>query len=62
MFDEYVFYVIEGLHCQEKSNNLFRAVTGDTNTGNVAIEDSVLERPKSRNAIDQNVLTKKAGT
>ena len=33
MFDEYVLYMVENLHCQERGNELLRAVRGEQNLG-----------------------------
>lgn len=33
MFDDYVLYLLESLHCQERANDLMRAMKGDGGTG-----------------------------
>lgn len=33
MFDDYVLYLLESLHCQERANDLMRAMKGDGSTG-----------------------------
>lgn len=33
MFDDYVLYLLESLHCQEKANELMRAMKGEGSTG-----------------------------
>lgn len=33
MFDEYVLYMVETLHCQERGNELLRAVRGEQTLG-----------------------------
>lgn len=36
MFDDYVLYLLESLHCQEKANDLMRAMKGEGSTGETA--------------------------
>lgn len=36
MFDDYVLYLLESLHCQERANDLMRAMKGDGSTGETA--------------------------
>lgn len=33
MFDDYVLYLLESLHCQERANELMRAMRGDASAG-----------------------------
>lgn len=33
MFDDYVLYLLESLHCQERANDLMRSMKGDGSTG-----------------------------
>lgn len=33
MFDDYVLYLLESLHCQERANELMRAMKGEGSTG-----------------------------
>lgn len=33
MFDDYVLYLLESLHCQERANDLMRAMKGEGSTG-----------------------------
>lgn len=33
MFDDYVLYLLESLHCQERANDLMRAMKADGSTG-----------------------------
>lgn len=33
MFDDYVLYLLESLHCQERANELMRAMKGEGTTG-----------------------------
>lgn len=33
MFDDYVLYLLESLHCQERANDLMRSMKGDVSTG-----------------------------
>lgn len=36
MFDDYVLYLLESLHCQERANDLMRAMKGEGSTGETA--------------------------
>lgn len=36
MFDDYVLYLLESLHCQERANELMRAMKGEGSTGKPA--------------------------
>lgn len=36
MFDDYVLYLLESLHCQERANDLMRAMKGEGSTGEAA--------------------------
>lgn len=36
MFDDYVLYLLESLHCQERANELMRAMKGEGSTGEPA--------------------------
>lgn len=36
MFDDYVLYLLESLHCQERANELMRAMKGEGSTGKLA--------------------------
>ncbi|XP_019498127.1 PREDICTED: transcription factor RFX4 [Hipposideros armiger] len=38
MFDDYVLYLLESLHCQERANELMRAMKGEGNTAEVREE------------------------
>lgn len=42
MFDDYVLYLLESLHCQERANDLMRAMKGEGSTGEVASSPSYL--------------------
>lgn len=33
MFDDYVLYLLESLHCQERANDLMRSMKGDGSAG-----------------------------
>lgn len=33
MFDDYVLYLLESLHCQERANELMQAMKGEGSTG-----------------------------
>lgn len=33
MFDDYVLYLLESLHCQERANELMRAMKGEGSPG-----------------------------
>lgn len=33
MFDDYVLYLLESLHCQERANDLMRAMKGEASAG-----------------------------
>lgn len=35
MFDDYVLYLLESLHCQERANDLMRSMKGDGSTGEI---------------------------
>lgn len=37
MFDDYVLYLLESLHCQERANELMRAMKGEGSTGKPAL-------------------------
>ena len=37
MFDDYVLYLLESLHCQERANELMRAMKGEGSTGKLAL-------------------------
>lgn len=37
MFDDYVLYLLESLHCQERANELMRAMKGEGSTGEPAL-------------------------
>lgn len=36
MFDDYVLYLLESLHCQERANELMRAMKGEGSTGELS--------------------------
>lgn len=36
MFDDYVLYLLESLHCQERANDLMRAMKSEGSTGEIA--------------------------
>lgn len=36
MFDDYVLYLLESLHCQERANDLMRAMKGEGSIGETA--------------------------
>lgn len=36
MFDDYVLYLLESLHCQERASELMRAMKGEGSTGKPA--------------------------
>uniref|UniRef100_A0A4W6E7M2 Regulatory factor X, 4 n=1 Tax=Lates calcarifer TaxID=8187 RepID=A0A4W6E7M2_LATCA len=38
MFDDYVLYLLESLHCQERANDLMRAMKGEGSTGETATQ------------------------
>ncbi|XP_069484358.1 transcription factor RFX4 isoform X3 [Ambystoma mexicanum] len=44
MFDDYVLYLLESLHCQERANELMRAMKGEGCTADIR-EDIVLTEP-----------------
>jgi len=35
MFDDYVLYLLESLHCQERANELMRAMKGEGSPGKI---------------------------
>lgn len=37
MFDDYVLYLLESLHCQERANELMRAMKGEGGTGKFSL-------------------------
>lgn len=39
MFDDYVLYLLESLHCQERANDLMRAMRGEGSTGEFTVTD-----------------------
>ncbi|KAL2093453.1 hypothetical protein ACEWY4_010765 [Coilia grayii] len=41
MFDDYVLYLLESLHCQERANELMRAMKGEASTAD-RVEDMIL--------------------
>ncbi|KAJ8245526.1 hypothetical protein GJAV_G00271680 [Gymnothorax javanicus] len=43
MFDDYVLYLLESLHCQERANELMRAMRGDSNTADRQEELMLIE-------------------
>ncbi|XP_069084453.1 transcription factor RFX4 isoform X2 [Pleurodeles waltl] len=46
MFDDYVLYLLESLHCQERANELMRAMKGEENTATADVrEDIALTEP-----------------
>ncbi|KAF2980400.1 hypothetical protein EK904_008339 [Melospiza melodia maxima] len=44
MFDDYVLYLLESLHCQEKANELMRAMKGEGSTAEIR-EEIILSEP-----------------
>lgn len=42
MFDDYVLYLLESLHCQERANELMRAMKGEGSTGKPALPWALL--------------------
>lgn len=45
MFDDYVLYLLESLHCQERANDLMRAMKGEGSTGEAASSDPRFASP-----------------
>lgn len=39
MFDDYVLYLLESLHCQERANELMRAMKGEGSPGKIDLID-----------------------
>lgn len=37
MFDDYVLYLLESLHCQERANDLMRAMKGEASAGEAKV-------------------------
>lgn len=46
MFDDYVLYLLESLHCQEKANELMRAMKGEGSTAEIR-EEIILSEPSA---------------
>ncbi|KAK4831450.1 hypothetical protein QYF61_017678 [Mycteria americana] len=44
MFDDYVLYLLESLHCQERANELMRAMKGEGSTAEIR-EEIILSEP-----------------
>ncbi|KAG6931434.1 regulatory factor X4, partial [Chelydra serpentina] len=44
MFDDYVLYLLESLHCQERANELMRAMKGEGSTAEIR-EEIILTEP-----------------
>lgn len=43
MFDDYVLYLLESLHCQERANDLMRAMKGEGSTGKTTATCSAVQ-------------------
>lgn len=42
MFDDYVLYLLESLHCQERANELMRAMKGEGSPGKIDLIQAIM--------------------